>query len=119
MQSETIVKHEVEVDKPKECGLLAYGTLQFPQIQELVLGRKLGMPTPMSIAGYTFEQIEIEGLYYFAAVERPGSTIYGNIFKINEDDLKTLDDFETKAYTRVELMRSSPDLLPVYIYLKS
>lgn len=81
--------------------LFSYGTLQDPDVQMKVLGRKLGIRWPTNINGFKLRQLEIEGIYYPAAEIKAGSNIRGNIYEIKSSDLAKLDEYETYKYKRI------------------
>jgi len=100
--------------------LFAYGTLQFPSIQKEVLGRELKRVFPDTVntaQGFKLEQLTIENIPYTCAVVtgEMEDKVLGTVWEIEESDIPKLDEFETRSYSRFDLL----SITDCMIYVKS
>jgi gamma-glutamylcyclotransferase (GGCT)/AIG2-like uncharacterized protein YtfP len=89
--------------------LFAYGTLEAPEVVELVVGRVLPA-RPARLHDYARHRVRDQ--LYPGIVPRPGASTVGTLLvDLDDADLQRLDDFEGSLYvrTRVEVF------LPVLI----
>lgn len=86
--------------------IFAYGILQYPSVQKEVLGRELKkfQQEPYIAKGFRLRQLVIEDIVYMCAVIDEGSEIIGTIWEIEETDIPLLDEFETNAYEKFDLL---------------
>ncbi len=94
--------------------LFVYGTLDLPNVQIKVIGRE--SPTlPDTLEEYEKAQVVINGKTYPIAIYSPGAQIEGRVMEITESELTLIDDYETKAYGRIEVTLTSGTKAQVYI----
>jgi gamma-glutamylcyclotransferase (GGCT)/AIG2-like uncharacterized protein YtfP len=96
--------------------LFIYGTLTRPEIQQEVLSRLFKM-TPDSLEGYTVSKIEIEGEIYPVISLNDLEEVHGFVVEVTEDELKKIDEYETKAYKRKQVVLVSGASAWVYVGL--
>ncbi len=80
--------------------LFVYGTLMDPDTRADVIGRSLPYMEPDSLTGFSVDSIDIEGMAYPALVPDGHNIVHGGIIILHEDELKSLDEYETDAYKR-------------------
>lgn len=86
--------------------LFVYGTLKHPKIQLKVLGRKPSQK-PDTLEGYGIGEIDIHHKTYPIAKLDASSSIKGLVLDITDEEILLLDDYETTAYKRIEVMLKS------------
>lgn len=86
--------------------LFVYGTLQQPQVQHSVIGRQV-KSYPDKLIGFSKETVKINGKTYPIAVASDNGAIEGMVLEIEDEDLIKLDDYETKAYSRIKVHLNS------------
>lgn len=95
--------------------IFIYGTLADPEVQKRVWGR-VTRHTADRLKGYKKVQIEIADETFPALIPGDGS-IDGFVMEVSEDELKKIDEYETKAYKRKKVRLVSGQL--VWVYVKS
>lgn len=98
--------------------VFAYGTLEAPQVVELVLGRSLpGAPARL----HDYVRHRLRGRLYPGIVPRPGSVTTGTLLgNVTARDLARLDAFEGELYERttVEVIATDrPFPVPAFTYV--
>ena len=89
--------------------LFAYGTLQQPAVQQLLLGRELAS-TPDVLDDYEKISITLGSTAYPIIQPQAGAEVSGLLLSVEADDLPKLDHYETAAYQRVRVtLRSGVD----------
>ena len=99
--------------------LFAYGTLIFPEVTEIVLGR---VPPSEPALLRNFERKKIRGECFPAIYQREGARVNGLLFReLSEKDFKILDYFEAELYERreVSLKLNGARTEKVYTYIIS
>jgi gamma-glutamylcyclotransferase (GGCT)/AIG2-like uncharacterized protein YtfP len=79
--------------------LFIYGTLVRSEIQRKVLNRLFEM-APDSLQGYKIGEVEIEGEVYPIISSNDLEEVHGFLVEVTEDELKKIDEYETKVYKR-------------------
>ncbi len=87
-----------------------------PEVQNLVIGR-VAESKKDSLVGYRLENIEIDGNKYPLLVpdKKQKKPIGGLVISVNSDELKKLDEYETEAYKRKEVVLKSGERAFVYL----
>ncbi|GAA2397750.1 hypothetical protein GCM10010191_00520 [Actinomadura vinacea] len=86
---------KASVDGPVH-GLFVYGTLRFPEILEILLGRVPRL-TPAAVPGWRVRALP--GVDYPGLVADPGGTAEGMLIAgLTEDERRVLDEFEGDLY---------------------
>jgi gamma-glutamylcyclotransferase (GGCT)/AIG2-like uncharacterized protein YtfP len=95
--------------------VFAYGTLLDKKMQQEILGRN-PKTYPAFLSKFRLESITIDGQKYPIIIEdfSANELIKGEYFKVDEDDLKKLDAYETDAYRRVQVLLENGLLVWVY-----
>ena len=84
--------------------LFSYGTLIEKEVQLREFGQEFIVePHLVGVKDFTIDKIEIEGEYYYCAVDSPKSIILGQIVHIPEDLLTLVDEYEGEDYKRVSV----------------
>lgn len=84
--------------------LFSYGTLIDKEVQLREFGQELFVePDLVGVRGFEIDRIEIEGEFYYCAVEKPNSIILGQIVHIPEDLMDLVDEYEGEDYKRVSV----------------
>ncbi len=86
--------------------LFVYGTLKEKKVQQEVLGR-IAESFSDTLSGYTLVTIKIKDKTYPQAVPQKNSKIKGLVLSIAPEELKKLDQYETKAYQRKKVILES------------
>lgn len=94
--------------------LFIYGTLQLPEVQQKIIGRKVDT-APDSLHGYHRGTVSIHGRVYPIAEPAAGEKIKGSIIKVSEVELHKIDEYETKTYKRIGVNLESGTKAWVYI----
>ena len=94
--------------------LFTYGTLQEPETQIDLLGRKLGEGRPDTLRGYRLAKLVGIHRAYSIIQPKPGATVDGIVFEVSASELKRLDDYEGNAYLRVSVTLVSSTRAWVY-----
>lgn len=95
--------------------LFTYGTLQYPEIQQAVLGRMV-QGKPDVLVGYRKTQINLGGNHYPIIVEDVNSLVEGQLIEVTPRELTLIDRYETDAYHRISVKLRSG--LQAWVYLK-
>lgn len=96
--------------------LFSYGTLIDKEVQLKEFGQEFIVePHLVAVNGYSIEKIEIEGEFYYCAVEKKDSTILGQIVLIPEDSMDLVDEYEGEDYKRVSITTLSDVECLMYI----
>ncbi len=93
--------------------LFVYGTLRDKEVQKKVYGRSQS-GEPDKLHGYAKSTIVINNNTYPILVENKSGSVDGFVLNINSDELKKIDEYETKAYRRVQVMLESGKRAWVY-----
>ncbi len=94
--------------------LFVYGTLQEPEIQQKIFGRKTaGLPD--TLPGYRKSEVIIDDDKYLAIVPSAESGVDGFVLTITPSELKLIDDYETASYKRLDLTLQSGKHAWVYV----
>ena len=99
------------------CYVFTYGTLLDPQIRKDVLGYPISS-LASEVSGFRMAQVKLSGISYPMLVEDKQNKdwISGAYFKIDETDLKKLDEYESTAYRRK--LVTAADGTKVWIYYR-
>ncbi len=79
--------------------LFVYGTLADPKLQKKIWGR-VAKRTPAVVKGYKRSKIGIDGEAYPLIIRDKAGKVRGFVIEVTGDELKKIDDYETKAYRR-------------------
>ncbi|MBT3666655.1 MAG: gamma-glutamylcyclotransferase [Opitutae bacterium] len=104
--------------------LFSYGTLQLEEVQKALFGRIL-MGMKDQLPGYQVENLKIMDPH---VIEKSGTDIHpilvftgdstdfvsGTVFEIDEEELKTADEYEVEEYERVSAKMSSGNEAWIY-----
>ena len=110
---------------PAELALFSYGTLQQPEVQLAIFGRRLEGRAD-ALAGYALRPLAITDP---AVVATSGSAVHtiacrtgraehrvsGVVFDVTPAELEAADRYETDAYARVEVTLASGAAAFVYV----
>lgn len=97
--------------------IFVYGTLMDPKIRENLLRKKV-KTTPDSLKGFKLSHIsdgEIKYKILEPTNDSHDSVISGEVFEVDENDLKILDEYETNIYKRIQVKLLSGKIAWVYI----
>ena len=94
--------------------LFVYGTLMDPRVQERIISIIIKGEEDI-LQGYEKSSIEIEGFGYPILVSNKNSKVEGIVLKINVDELKKIDAYETKAYRRIKVKLKSGKEVWAYV----
>lgn len=95
--------------------LFSYGTLQDPQVQEYIFGRLLQGKTD-TVLGFKKQDKAVFGRYPLVVhTGNPEDKVLGMAYKVNLNDLKKADIYETKAYKRELFTLESGDKAWIYV----
>jgi len=84
--------------------LFSYGTLIDKEVQLREFGQELFVEHGLvGVRGFEIDRIEIEGEFYYCAIERLESIILGQIVHIPEDLMSLVDEYEGEDYKRVSI----------------
>jgi gamma-glutamylcyclotransferase (GGCT)/AIG2-like uncharacterized protein YtfP len=96
--------------------LFIYGTLQDPIVQNEVLGRTLQGRYALVDNYVLMRDWNVEGTSYPRLWPHSAGCVIGQIIEITEGELKTLDEYETDAYTREEIFVKNEGPIQTYHY---
>jgi hypothetical protein len=110
---------------PAELALFSYGTLQQPEVQLAIFGRRLEGRSD-TLAGFALRPLAITDPAVVAASGSPVHTIAcrtgipehripGVVFNLAPAELEAADRYETDAYARVEVTLASGSAAFVYV----
>lgn len=94
--------------------LFVYGVLKDPEKREDIVGNEKNS-FPDSLEGYAKSTITIEGKTFPILVPTKDSSVNGEVVKVTPEELKKFDEFETKAYKRIEVTLKSGKKAWVYV----
>ena len=84
--------------------LFSYGTLIDKVVQLREFGQEfLVEPHLVAVKDFSIEKIEIEGDFYYCAVEKKESIILGQIVYIPENLMELVDEYEGEDYKKVNI----------------
>ena len=84
--------------------LFSYGTLIEKEVQLREFGQEFKVESNLDgVKDFIIDKIEIEGEYYYCAVDSPESIILGQIVHIPEELMTLVDDYEGEDYKRVSI----------------
>jgi len=92
--------------------LFVYGTLQDPQVQEKLIGRRLSGIAD-SLQGYQINNLLMPP--YPVAMPADDSIVEGQLLEITEAELHKLDEYEGECYLRIRVWLQSSQETWVYI----
>lgn len=95
--------------------LFAYGTLKNPLVQKKAIGRVV-QGTPDILEGFILSKIKIERKNYPVIIRKNDSKVKGLILSVTVEEVKQIDDYETKAYERQKIILKSGS--EAWVYLK-
>ncbi len=95
--------------------LFTYGSLQLSHIQEKLFNRILS-GTSDTLSNYEKGTIEVEGKTFNTANAKPGSSINGTVYNLEQHELERADRYEGKAYTRIKVKLLSG--IECWLYLR-
>ncbi len=83
--------------------LFTYGTLQDPETQMRLLGRRLGQGTADTLRGYRLARLA--GIHQTYSIIQPksGAKVDGIVYEVSIAELQRLDIYEGNAYLRVSV----------------
>lgn len=93
--------------------LFVYGTLLDESTQAKVIGRSIGAVADV-LPDFTKQTIEVHGQVYPCAVATKEHTIRGMTLEVSEDELQKIDEYETAAYERRQVVLASGKAAWVY-----
>lgn len=96
--------------------VFTYGTLQYADVQQYLLGRCLDMQ-PDHLQGFRAESIHLGRRRYPIAVPDPHQCIHGQVVHVRPQELGILDHYETAAYERIQVTLASG--CRAWVYTKS
>lgn len=105
--------------------LFSYGTLQQEDVQLSTFGRPL-KGSPDNLTGFIIAEIQIEdqdvisksGKAFHPIAKATGSKknhVPGTVFEVSDDELSCSDQYEVKAYKRIETILQSGKIAWVYV----
>ncbi|OGZ05564.1 MAG: hypothetical protein A3C93_05280 [Candidatus Lloydbacteria bacterium RIFCSPHIGHO2_02_FULL_54_17] len=94
--------------------MFIYGTLADPKIQRSVWGRET-TGVPDVLREYRRSEIEIDGEIYPLIIPSKEGHVEGLVIEVADDELEKIDDYETDAYERVEVILESGAIAWVYV----
>jgi gamma-glutamylcyclotransferase (GGCT)/AIG2-like uncharacterized protein YtfP len=99
-----------------ETLLFSYGTIQDKTVQMELFGRELAF-TEDSLSGYeVINDLEIQGKVYPRLGKAKQGLVYGRVYRLTKEQIRTVDEYETSAYCRISV--KSDKGLSVQVYLK-
>jgi gamma-glutamylcyclotransferase (GGCT)/AIG2-like uncharacterized protein YtfP len=104
-------------DAGRPNAVFAYGTLQFPEVMRLVVGRILPSE-PAVLEGYG--RYLIQGQTFPGAVPEPGESTSGVLYRdLDPVTMKRLDRFEDEFYEQrlVSVTTGSGESVPAFVYI--
>lgn len=97
--------------------IFVYGTLMDPEVRENLLRKKV-KTIPDSLKGFKLSYI-YDGETKYKILEPTNdpydNIISGEVFEVDENDLKVLDEYETELYKRIQAKLLSGKIAWVYI----
>lgn len=96
--------------------LFTYGTLTDPKVQKRVWGR-LTPGIADVLPGYRKSEIRIEGDVYPLIVADAARKVRGSVIEVTDEELRKIDEYESDAYRRVEVVLESG--MPAWVYTKN
>jgi len=93
--------------------LFVYGTLMDESVQKKVIGRVVEFEND-TLSGYFKSKVVINNNTYPILVKGQGE-IAGRVLLIDEKELEKIDEYETKAYRRIEKELKSGNNAWVYV----
>ncbi len=82
--------------------LFVYGTLQDPEVQLSIFGRKISS-SDARLVGYKKGKVEINKRIYPIAQYDETSMLSGKLLEIDNDEILQADKYETEAYKRIKV----------------
>ncbi|MFN8372319.1 MAG: gamma-glutamylcyclotransferase family protein [Anaerolineae bacterium] len=82
--------------------LFVYGTLQLPEVQQVVFGRLIN-GTHDVLDGYGRSSITLGRETYPIIMEQAGSSVEGMVLDVTAEELARADHYETDAYRRLRV----------------
>lgn len=87
--------------------LFSYGTLQDPEVQEQLFGRKL-KAEPDELLGYELSSQKAYGQYpQIAKAQNAHAKVVGLALELSDKDLEHADHYEGPEYTRISIRLKS------------
>ncbi len=101
-----------------DFSVFAYGTLKDGKIRKYLLSRNVPAKKD-SLSGFRIDQISLDGICYPVAIRDPFNkkVIHGVFFKVNEREIKLLDEYESDAYKRIQVILNSGK--EAWLYIKA
>lgn len=93
--------------------LFCYGTLLDPEVQQRVIGRKVGSH-PDVLRGYRKGVLQLGCTAYSIAVPDEQGAIEGGVIEVTPDELRRIDLYEGDEYERVQVVLASGRTAWVY-----
>jgi gamma-glutamylcyclotransferase (GGCT)/AIG2-like uncharacterized protein YtfP len=96
--------------------VFTYGTLRLKSVRKDLLGYET-VSSPALLKGFSMKTITLDNIEYPIISENPESDeiIEGEYFAVEEEDLKKLDRYESKAYRRIKVKLENQEIVWVYI----
>ncbi len=94
--------------------LFIYGTLRLPEIQLLIIGRKVEQ-IPDILKNYKITNIFIKETEYMALIPAEESEINGAVITVTKDELERVDEYESEEYRRIKVTLESGKVTWVYV----
>jgi gamma-glutamylcyclotransferase (GGCT)/AIG2-like uncharacterized protein YtfP len=101
--------------------LFAYGSLMFPEVTSIVLGRNVNDDDFLDAMLRHYRRVAIPERSYPTCIKFAGSSVKGTvILNLSEDDLKKLDAYEESFYRRMEVnVETARGSISAYAYVDS
>lgn len=93
--------------------LFIYGTLKEKEIQRRVFGR-IEKGVKDTLEGYRTTRVILDGLIYPILIETPKGSVKGALISVSKDELRLIDNYETKECKRVRVTLKSGKKVWVY-----
>ena len=93
-----------------------YGTLKDTKVQKKIVGRVVEGESDV-LDGYSKSKIMINGEEYPIAVKNKLGFIEGKLLKVTSNELRAIDEYETKDYKRMKVRLKSGK--SAWVYFKS
>lgn len=97
--------------------LFVYGTLKSKEVQRKVIGREINSSKD-ALKGYKLTKTMINNEIYPAIIRDDKSKVYGELLKLDIEDLKKIDDYEGNDYDRTKILLESGLTAWVYVLHK-
>ncbi len=94
--------------------LFTYGTLSSASVRRGLLGRDVEA-SPATLSGWIKSIIRIGSTMYPAIVPETAGKVVGLVFEVSKNELKKIDEYETRAYLRRKVVLNDGRSAWVYV----